>query len=175
MVLYSIELTYSLIFPGYRSMLKRQELFVEHYSRCGNAAESARLAGYAPGSAKVTGCRLLTNANVRAALRQRQEALSAESRLSRVKVVNEILGAIDLARGRYDPGTMIRGFSEIARMMGFYESTHHQKRRLPNHETLKHRLTALSDAELLNMIDGRNAEDMARPAGGYPPDRVQAP
>jgi phage terminase small subunit len=55
------------------SLTGRQAAFCDSYADLGNAAAAARQAGYAAGSAKVTGSRLLTNANVLA----RIEALRA--------------------------------------------------------------------------------------------------
>lgn len=50
----------------------KQERFADEFmlDHCGAAA--AVRAGYAPGSAKVTACRLLTRTNVKDALRDRQ-------------------------------------------------------------------------------------------------------
>jgi phage terminase small subunit len=51
----------------------RQTAFCEAYAEAGNGAAAARQAGYAEGSARVTGARLLTNANIL----ERIEALKA--------------------------------------------------------------------------------------------------
>lgn len=133
----------------------RQLRFVDEYLLDGNGAAAAVRAGYAPGSAKVTACRLLANANLQAVLRVRQEALRVEHQLSRERVVREILEAIDMARCRYDPGTMIRGLSEIARMLGFYEPERRQVRLTQDEAAIKHRLAAMSDEELLKVISSR--------------------
>lgn len=77
----------------------KQRLFVEAYlgEANGNASEAARLAGYA--EHKVTGSRLLTNANIRALVQKRvsQAAMSADEVLARVTAI-----------GRADLGDFLR-------------------------------------------------------------------
>jgi phage terminase small subunit len=57
----------------------KQKRFVQEYALDPNAAAAARRAGYSPNGAKVTGCRLLTNPNLKAALAAKQ-AENAEHR-----------------------------------------------------------------------------------------------
>lgn len=52
-------------------MNAKQQAFLEHYLRCWNAAEAARLAGYSAKSARDAGHRLLTNADIALAITQR--------------------------------------------------------------------------------------------------------
>ena len=49
----------------------KQQAFVDHFN--GNATEAAIKAGYSEKNARNTGCRMLTNANVLAAIKKRQE------------------------------------------------------------------------------------------------------
>lgn len=49
-------------------MTPKQAIFVAEYLIDGNAARAARMAGYEESSARVTGARLLTNANIAAAI-----------------------------------------------------------------------------------------------------------
>lgn len=57
----------------------RQRAFVEHYLRCWNASESARLAGYSVNSARSQGVRLLTDANIQAEITRRLAELKASA------------------------------------------------------------------------------------------------
>lgn len=133
----------------------RHVRFVDEYMLDGNGAAAAVRAGYAKGSAKVTASRLLANANLQAILRERQATLRADHALSRDRIVREILEAVDMARGRYDPGTMIRGLSEIARMLGFYEPDRRHVQLSQDEAAIKHKLSAMSDEELLKVISGQ--------------------
>ena len=66
-------------------MNSRQIRFAEQYALFGNASEAARAAGYAPASAKVTACRLVTNDNVASAVRAARRELEARMDVSRAR------------------------------------------------------------------------------------------
>ena len=58
-----------------RGLSVKQRRFIEAYE--GNATAAAIAAGYSPKNARNTGARMLTKANIRAALRDREEERSA--------------------------------------------------------------------------------------------------
>lgn len=64
----------------------KQQAFVDHYVACLNGAKAARLAGYAESGARVEAHRLLTNANIRAAIDARlaDAAMPASEVLARL-------------------------------------------------------------------------------------------
>jgi hypothetical protein len=79
-----------------RPLTPRQARFVDEYTADHNASAAARRAGYAPRSAGYTGHRLLKNAQVRAAIDQREAeiadrlGLTAEYALDRLRHVIEV-------------------------------------------------------------------------------------
>jgi len=52
-------------------MNAKQQAFLEHYLQCWNAAEAARLAGYSVKAARQIGARLLTNDDIKLAIKER--------------------------------------------------------------------------------------------------------
>lgn len=60
-------------------MNQRQRAFCEAYLKCGNAAEAARKAGYSARTAWSIGQRLLTNADIREYLADRNAEIMAEN------------------------------------------------------------------------------------------------
>lgn len=64
----------------------KQKKFVDYYCQSGNASRSAERAGYSKKTARSQGVRLLTNANVAAAIEQR----SAELEDERIADITEI-------------------------------------------------------------------------------------
>ena len=64
---------------GSQTMNQRQRAFCEAYLKCGNAAEAAIKAGYSPKSARSIGQRLLTFADIREYLAQRNAQIIAEN------------------------------------------------------------------------------------------------
>lgn len=98
----------------------RQEAFARHFVRCGNASQAARAAGYAPRSAKVAGCRLLTNSNLQAEIHRLRRQYEQAMGISREKVIEELVAAVDLAQAQGDARSMIGGWREIGRICGYY-------------------------------------------------------
>lgn len=56
-----------------RELTERRQRFIDEYILCLNGTKAARLAGYAPGSARQEAYRLLTNADIRAAINERMK------------------------------------------------------------------------------------------------------
>ena len=99
----------------------RQAEFVRQYVVHGVGARAAREAGYAAGSARITASRLLTKDNVQSEItaeRRRYERLVG---LSQGQVVEELLGALDLARSHGSAREMITALREVGLICGYYE------------------------------------------------------
>lgn len=135
-------------------MSPKQARFVQEYAVDGNGAGAAVRAGYAPRSAKVTACRLLTQANVREALAMSQQASAERLKLDRQRVLAGLMEAVETARAQADAHALIRGWSEIGRMCGFYAP----ERKAVTVSTgasarMRAEIEALSDAELLALAE----------------------
>ena len=103
------------------NLTARQAKFVDEYVISGNAAAAARAAGYSENGAKVTACRMLTKANLRKAIAQKQAAGAANFELRREHILAAIMQAIDMAKEYRKPGIMVRGWTEIGRLLGYYD------------------------------------------------------
>jgi phage terminase small subunit len=86
----------------------RQAKFVECYALDRNAVRAARNAGYSPNGAKVTACRLLTNANLKAALAAKELELALKIDVTKQRVIGELRAAAEDARSQANPGALIR-------------------------------------------------------------------
>jgi phage terminase small subunit len=74
-----------------KKLTARQERFIDHYlENGGNSAAAARQAGYAEGSAKVTGCRLLTKANLKQTIEGKRTEMSQNSEDRRAKWISHL-------------------------------------------------------------------------------------
>lgn len=141
----------------------RQQAFVDHYLTCGNAAEAARLAGYAAGSAKVTGSRLLASEDVRKALERRQNALREDFLIDRSIVLSQLVRAAHIAKMKGDPANMIKGWVAIAKMCGFFEPERPGVRLSGDCAALQDRYAGMSDANLLELLDPKKSGEGVRP------------
>ena len=80
----------------------RQARFAAEFALDLNATQAAVRAGYSRRTAKVTGSRLLTNANVRALVQKKQKELARRVEIRREDIAIGLLEAIELARGQGD-------------------------------------------------------------------------
>jgi hypothetical protein len=99
-------------------LTSKQRSFVDHYVTCRNGAESARRAGYGIQSARVTASRLLTKANIKAALAVKEMELNKIVQIDKKRVVNELIRGIELARLQANAGTVISGWMRVAGILG---------------------------------------------------------
>ena len=95
--------------------------FIAEYAVDGNASAAARRAGYSPQSARVNGPRMLRNAAIQQALVQNQRETARKLELDREKILAGLMEAVDVARAQADAGGLIRAWTEIARLMGYYQ------------------------------------------------------
>ena len=134
----------------------RQALFVDHYALCNNAAEAARLAGYSADTSRQIGSRLLSHVDVKAALQARRQVFQAELEVTRQDVVNGLQEAILMAKSQLNPGAMISGLVQLAKLLGFYEPEVIQVDFSPENDRLKAKFAAMSDDELVAIAAGRS-------------------
>lgn len=131
----------------------KRQTFVNEYCIDRNASRAARAAGYSAVSAKVTASRLLTDANVRAAVTLREMDAERALGVTRERVLKALQGAFELARQQSDPAAMIAACREISRVCGYYPS----ERRTVNlsavpTNTALH-FDSMSDAELFKIME----------------------
>ena len=100
------------------TLTAKQRRFIDEFAVDRNGAGAVVRAGYAPGSAKVTACRLLTRANVRQALAARERADAERLELDREKALAGFLDVVDMVREKREPAAMVAAWREIGKMCG---------------------------------------------------------
>lgn len=75
-----------------------RQRFVDEYLICPNGAQAAVKAGYSPKAAKVTASRVLTDANVQAAIQAGQKAIAKNNGVTQDWLIGEFKGNHVLAR-----------------------------------------------------------------------------
>lgn len=128
-----------------------QLAFIENILAGMTQTLAARTAGYNnPG---VEGHRLMNSVSVKNALRYLHREHEKASRMTRKKVMDGMLEAIDMARLQGESGVMVAGWREIGRMCGYYAA---EKKEISVNISAKRtidKLETMSDAELLEMIE----------------------
>lgn len=137
------------------ALTPRQAKFVECYALDRNAARAARSAGYSVKGAKVTGCQLLTNPNLKAALAAKEAELAVKLEIDRDTIVAGIFSGIASARARADAGTVIRGWCAVARLTGLDKPPTGPKSPPGSNRNVLAKYESLSDEELIAIAEGR--------------------
>ena len=133
------------------SLTDKQRIFVDSLMRGQTQTLAARTAGY--GSPAKQATTLMKNPKIHEAAAYLHRKYEKTSKMTRKKVMDGLLEAIDMAKLQAEPATMVNGWREIGRMCGYYAA---EKHILDINITAKRavdKLETLSDAELLEMVD----------------------
>ena len=86
-----------------------------------------------------------------------KEAYAAAVGMTRQKVMEGLLEAVEMAKIQADPTAMIAGWREVGKMCGYYEPVKKQIDVNITGNVVMQRLNKLSDAELLKLIETETA------------------
>ncbi len=135
-----------------RPLNAKQSRFIDEYMVDLNGAAAAERSGYSKKTSRSIACELLTKPDLQAVLRERQAALAEEIHITRQGVIQGILEGIEMARTEKLPGLIIRGYTELARMLGYFEPEVKRVKLTAGQGKMEHNLVLKSDAELLALI-----------------------
>lgn len=138
-------------------LTEQQRVFVTFYAEHGlNGSAAARHAGYSnPGKAAQD---LLKNPKIQHAVAIEREKTAEVSKMSRQKVIDGFVEAIEMARVKADPLVMISGYREIGKMCGFYEPSRLQVEVSVQGKIALDRLSQMTDEELLKIAQESGEE-----------------
>lgn len=112
---------------------------------------AGRMAGYA---SKSSVSLLLANPKIQKAIAAARAEYASTTGMTRQKVIDGFVEAIDLGRIKGDPLAMVSGWREIGKMCGFYEPTKTKVEVSVNGRVMVERINAMSDEELLRLAEG---------------------
>ena len=135
-----------------RKLGVRQEAFVEEIFSGKSPQTAAKNAGI---KTRQQAAQVERSRAVREALKEGREQLEEISTIKRVDVLNGIMEAIDMARAVSEPATMISGWKEVAKIMGYYAPETRRIELTSDQAVMQKKLEQLSDQELLEMLDAR--------------------
>ena len=113
------------------------------------AARAAGLKGN-PGSA---GYDMMRNPKVQRAIAEERKEYEVASGVTKKKVIDGFLEAIDMGRMKGDPLAMIAGWREVGKMCGFFEPTKSKIEISVNGQVMVQRLNQMTDEELLAIAE----------------------
>jgi phage terminase small subunit len=118
-----------------------------------NGSESARRAGYSTKTAYQIAFENLRKPEVVAALEAKEAALARKLEIDREAVIGGILQAIAEARSQGNAGTMVSGWSQIAKITGLDKPEPSRAATLsPDADAVKARLEAMPTEQLLEIV-----------------------
>jgi len=106
-----------------RELTIKQRRFIEEYINDYNATRAAISAGYSEKTARSIGCELLTKPDIRKAIKQLLEELSADAYVSREVILT---GLLKEAMGTGDgstPSSRVTAWDKLAKLSGLYADT----------------------------------------------------
>lgn len=135
----------------------RQRQFCQHYAGSArhNSALAARMAGYAAASSHVTGCKLVKMEKVAATVRDLEDAVAVEMGYTRIRLIAELLEAVNMGRTMSLPSVMVSGLVAISKAAGLDKP---EKTPAPvgaAQDGLQHAYYAMSDNQLLALLTDR--------------------
>lgn len=133
-------------------LTEAQAVYVD--SRMGGKAPdvAAREAGYA--SASANAMRVEKSVAVQEALRAARDELSSAAQIKRADVIDGIMEGINMARLGADPATMIKGWTEIGKILGHYAPEVKKVEISGKQKRLQSKYEAMTDEQLAQIIDG---------------------
>lgn len=136
------------------NLTAKQQRFVDEYLIDGNGARAARSAGYSENSARQIATENLSKLYIQEAIDEKRQQTADKLELRKEHVLVAHIEAINLARTQGQPTAMISGAREIGKLMGFYSPELVEIHMSTNDAVLKARYEAMSDEELMSVIDG---------------------
>jgi hypothetical protein len=96
--------------------------------------------------------------DVRQYIEQNQKELSNLTNLKRGDIIAGMMEAIDMAKLGADAGSMIRGYTEIAKMLGLYAPEVKVVQISMSQRAIANKYEAMSDEDLLKIAEGNVIE-----------------
>lgn len=142
-----------------KPLTEKQKLFVKAWASGDSLPNACLRAGYADDGLAY---RLARMPNILALKAQYEAKYEEESQMTRKKVMDGFLEAIDMAKLMAEPATMVSGWREIAKMCGYMAPVEHKMKVDVTGNIVLDRMNSMSDAELLKVITAGAQEVLNR-------------
>jgi len=134
-------------------LTEKQVAFVDATMLGKDVMEAASAAGYAQQSA---GFHVIKAASVQQALAEARSELSSAAQITRADIIDGFMEAINVARLAADPASMIKGWSETAKVLGLYAPEVKKIEMSMGQKRLQSKFEQMSDEELYGIIEGES-------------------
>lgn len=139
-----------------KPLTEMQRQFVKYHASGMNVTQSLLAAGFK--NAQGTHSRITNHPAVQKALAIERQKYEEASQMSRKKVVDGLLEAIEMAKLVSEPSSMVAGWREIAKLCGYYAPVTKHVAISLSAQGFESRLKQLSDDELAKLAQGETIE-----------------
>lgn len=144
-----------------KPLTDQQRLFVKYWAEGNPLAAASRMAGYADGAAYAY--RMAHQPNILALYNEEKRKYEEASQMTRKRVIDGLLEAVDMAKLLGEPSTMVQGWKTIGQMCGYFAPVEVKHTVTHEGKVLQERLNQLTDEELMELIVKRASEAPALP------------
>lgn len=142
-----------------KPLTEKQKLFVEHWAKGDSIPSAALRAGYNNDSIAY---RLVRMPNILALKAEMSAKYEEAAQMTRQKVMDGFMEAIDMAKLMSEPATMVSGWREIAKLCGYTAPVEHRMKVDVSGNIVVDKLNSMSDAELLKLITSGPGHNMMK-------------
>jgi len=144
-------------FPFLRPLSDTQKEFIRLIAQDGYSVNSAR---GATGMSYDSYQRLMARSDTQELMKKYQAEYRELAKIRKSEVLDGFKEAIDMAKLKGEPLTMIAGWREIGRLCGYYEPTKTEVNINVSGQLMLDRMSTLSDEQLLEMMNNSKAVDV---------------
>ena len=147
-----------------KPLTEKQKLFVKFWAEGDSITAASVRAGYNDGAS--IAYRMVKMPNVLKLKAQYEAKYEEESQMSRKKVMDGFMEAIEMAKLMAEPASMISGWREIGKMCGYFAPVEHKVKVDVTGNIILDRMNSMTDAELLKVIS-QGAQNASASALSY--------
>ena len=144
--------------PADKPLTTQQRLFVQHWAKGETIPNAMARAGY--NDQPSYGYRMAKMPNILALYNEEKAKYEEAAQMTRQRVMDGLLEAVEMAKLMAEPATMVSGWREIGKMCGYFEPKKVDINVNVTGNVIHQRLNQLSDAELLKIIQEQGAEPL---------------
>lgn len=148
-----------------KPLTDKQKAFAKSWAEGNSIPVALARAGFSSADNSL-GYRMAKMPNILRVYNEEKARFEEAAQMTRKKVMDGLLEAVEMAKLMAEPATMVSGWREIGKMCGYYEPKKVQVDVSVTGNVVHERLNRLSDADLLKIIQGQGPEGAVQALAG---------
>lgn len=147
-----------------KPLTEKQRAFVQFWAQGDSIQSASRRAGYNDQAA--IAYRMAKMPNILKLKAELSAKYEEDAQMTRKKVMDGLLEAVEMAKLMAEPASMIAGWREVGKMCGYYAPVEHRVKVDVSGNIVLDRLNSMSDAELLKIISAGTTTPLLEDVSG---------